>query len=70
MSSALTPEQMKTLDDVSDRLGALYQRFGRLQDRWRLKDPDVTKIMDELVELDEAVCNATDRRARLERERG
>lgn len=61
----MMPEQLRALDDVSDRLGALYQRFGRLQHRHAIQDDDVTVIMDELVALDEAVCNATNRAKRL-----
>ena len=61
----MTPRQLKILDDVSDRLGALYQRFGRLQDKHAIKDRDVTIIMDELVALDGAVCKATDRAKRI-----
>lgn len=64
----MKPEQLRILDDVSDRIGDLYQRFGRLQDRHAIQDDDVTVILDELVALDEAVCKATDREGRLERE--
>ena len=55
------PVNLEALDNVSDRIGALYQRVGRLQHRLRLDDPEVTAIMDELVNLDEALCNATGR---------
>lgn len=61
----MTPEQLHVLDDVSDRLGALYQRFGRLQHKHAIQDDDVTVIMDELVALDEAVCAATERAKRI-----
>lgn len=61
----MTPEQLRMLDDVSDRLGDLYQRFGRLQHKHAIEDDDVTVILDELVALDEAVCNATDRAKRI-----
>jgi hypothetical protein len=57
----VTDDELKDLDDVSDRLGALYQRFGRLQHKHAIKDDDVTVILDELVALDELVCATSGR---------
>ena len=60
----MTPEQMKNLDAIADRLGALYQRFGRLQHAHAIDDPEVTIIMDEIVSLTEDVERVSDRVAR------
>ena len=35
----MTPTQYRALDMVADRLGQLYQKLGRLQDRHAIDDP-------------------------------
>ena len=57
-------QKMKRLDEVSNRIGALYQRFGQLQHKHSIDDPDVAFIMDELVDLTYVVEDISDRKKR------
>lgn len=56
--------RLTQLDAIADRLGALYQRFGRLQHEHAIQDDDVTIIMDEMVQLTEDIETIGGRKAR------
>lgn len=60
----MTREQTEKLDAISNRIGDLYQRFGRLQHKHAIVDDDVTVIMDELVQLSYDIEDVSERKKR------
>ena len=53
------------LDEISDRLGDLYQRVGRMVPDETDREADWTGLLDEIVEITAAVEEVSNRKARL-----